>query len=356
LRPIRAVIHRQALTHNLERVKQLAPGSNIMAVLKANAYGHGLLSSAGSFSAADAYGVLEVEAAIQLREAGFGKRICLLEGLFRDEDPALLASYKLEPVIHSEWQMQQLSHYQGETPLNVWLKIDTGMHRLGFPVKEAVEVYERLVAMPFINVAVIMSHLANADDVDDDKTRIQLDILEQCLAARSPEMSLANSAAVCAWPETHLDWVRPGIMLYGSSPLLDRSAVQLELQAAMSLQTEIISIKTLKAGDAVGYGSTWICPEDMRVGTIACGYGDGYPRHAPDGTPVLVDGKTVPLVGRVSMDMVAVDLRGHNEAQVGSMAEMWGENLSIDTIARHAGTISYELMCGITARVTRVEA
>lgn len=356
MRPIRAVIHRQALTHNLERVKQLAPCSNIMAVLKANAYGHGLLLSAGSFLAADAYGVLEVEAAIQLREAGFRKRICLLEGLFHDEDPALLASYKLEPVIHSEWQMQQVSNYQGEAPLNVWLKIDTGMHRLGFSVKEAVEVYERLVAMPFINVAVIMSHLANADDVDDDKTRIQLDNLEQCLTVRPPEMSLANSAAVCAWPETHLDWVRPGIMLYGSSPLLDRSAVQLELQAAMSLQTEIISIKTLKAGDAVGYGSTWICPEDMRVGTIACGYGDGYPRHAPDGTPVLVDGKTVPLVGRVSMDMVAVDLRGHNEAQVGSMAEMWGENLSIDTIARHAGTISYELMCGITARVTRVEA
>jgi alanine racemase len=326
-----------------------------MAVLKANAYGHGLLASARSCSAADAYGVVELDAALHLREAGIDKRICLLEGLFRDDDPARLARYKLEPVIHSEWQVQLLSSYKDSVPLDVWLKIDTGMHRLGFPAEQAASIYERLTAMPNINVVAIMSHLANADDVDDDKTRQQLAILEHCHPQGQCDMSLANSAAVCAWPDTHLDWVRPGIMLYGSSPLLDRNAAQLDLQAAMSFFSEVISIQTLNAGDAVGYGSTWLCPEAMRVGIIACGYGDGYPRHAPDGTPVLVDGKTVPLVGRVSMDMIAVDLRGHDDAQVGSVVELWGENLSVDTVARHAGTISYELLCSVTARVTRVE-
>ena len=355
MRPVRAVIHHQALTHNLARAKQLAPGSNTMAVLKANAYGHGLLTSARSLSDADAYGVLELEAAVQLREAGIDKRICLLEGMFRDDDPALLARYRLEAVVHSEWQMQLLSKYNDTMPLDVWLKIDTGMHRLGFPAEDAASVYAQLTAMHKINVVAVMSHLSNADDTDDDKTRKQHALLEQCLPEAAFDMSLANSAGVCAWADTHLDWVRPGIMLYGSSPLLDRSAAQLELQPAMSFFSEVISVKALQAGDAVGYGSTWICPQDMRVGIIACGYGDGYPRHAPDGTPVLVDGKTVPLIGRVSMDMIAVDLRGHDDAQVGSVAEMWGENLSVDAVARHARTISYELLCGISARVTRVE-
>jgi len=355
LRPVQAILRREALAHNLARVRALAPASSVMAVLKANAYGHGLMFSAGALPAADAYGVLDIRDAIELREADFDKPICLLEGLFADDDPALLVRYGLQTVVHSDWQLRQLEQWDGEGVIEVWLKVETGMKRLGFEPGAVAAVYHRLEAMRGVRVRAIMSHLANADDTSDAMTTRQLAVLHDSLPKAACALSLANSAAVCGWPQTHMDWVRPGIMLYGSSPLQGTEARELDLQPVMTLQSEVIACRMLQRGDAVGYGGTWTAPEPMRIGIIACGYGDGYPRHAPNGTPVHVEGRVVPLVGRVSMDMIAVDLRGHDEAGVGSVAEMWGRNLPVDEVARHAATISYELMCGITARVRRVE-
>jgi alanine racemase len=354
LRPVRAVFDRRALAHNLSRARQMAPDARVMAILKANAYGHGLLESATALDDADAFGMLDLADAARLRSEGISKRICLLEGLFRDDDPDVLTKYDLEPVIHSHWQIEQLERIKGAAQVNVWLKMDTGMGRLGFPRDEVDTAYRRLSGMPQVKAVTLMSHLSDADDPDNSKTLTQLSRLRLSDADEVPR-SLANSAAICGWPDTHLDWVRPGIMLYGSSPLQQQDAAQLDLKAVMSLQSEIIAVKSFQRGDTVGYGSTWVCPEAMRVGIIGCGYGDGYPRHAEQGTPVFIDGRLAKLVGRVSMDMITVDLRGHDAADVGSRAEMWGAALPVDEIARQAGTISYELMCGITARVARVE-
>jgi alanine racemase len=355
-RPIRAILDRAALRHNLQRVRQLAPDARIMAVLKADAYGHGLQASAHALQEADAFGLLDVQDAISLRQQGYPQRLCLLEGFFNADEIAACARYELEPVIHAYWQLRALAECRVEKPLDVWLKIDTGMHRLGFDAGDAATVLEQLRAMPQVGRITLMSHLANADNVSDDTTSRQLARLLSVPATDDEALSLANSAAVCAWPATHLNWVRPGIMLYGSSPLDDRDAAALELQPVMMLESELIAVRRLRRGDPVGYGGTWTCPEDMPVGVVACGYGDGYPRHAPNGTPVMVAGQRTALVGRVSMDMIAVDLRNVAGADVGSPVELWGRALSIDEVARHAQTIAYELLCGITKRVPRLEA
>lgn len=355
-RPVHANIDLDALRHNLAQVHRAAPGAKVMAIVKADAYGHNLLKTCFALALADGFGLLDIADAISLREAGFSQPISLLEGFFNRDELDLIAEHQLEPVIHSSWQLDQLQDFESKQNFSAWLKIDTGMNRLGFSPVELEGVLHRLSTMRCIDKVRVMSHLANADTPTSRKTQQQLaQFLTATDMANPPPRSIANSAAILSSPDCHLDWVRPGIMLYGSSPLAASSAGDLNLKPVMSLRSEIISIKSLKKGDSVGYGSTWTCPEDMRVAVVACGYGDGYPRHAPSGTPISVAGKLTMLVGRVSMDMITVDLRGIDDAEVGSPVELWGNEVPIDSIAEQAGTISYELLCGVTARVTRQE-
>jgi len=351
MRPAQARINLQALQHNFSRVRALAPDSKIMAIIKANAYGHGLVPVAQALRGRDAFGVACLEEAISLREAGFDRRIVLLEGLFGADDLALIHGYRLDVVIHHVSQVEMLEQDRLAGPLDVWLKIDTGMHRLGFAPDQVAAVSKRLERLPQPGCVRYMSHFACADEPDNPATQIQLDRFEEACAGFRGERSLANSAAVLAWPASHCDWVRPGIMLYGSSPLPGRTAQDLGLQPVMTLATRLIAVKPCNTGAAIGYGGDWTCPEDMPVGVAAMGYGDGYPRHAAAGMPVLVSGKRCALIGRVSMDMICIDLRTQPDAKVGDEVILWGEGLPVDEVAQQAGTISYELLCGVGSRV-----
>jgi alanine racemase len=256
-------------------------------------------------------------------------------------------------VIHQPSQWQSLKTFRPSTAIPVWLKLDTGMHRLGLSPEQLGSLYAEMSAHPSVRVEGFMSHLANADDSNDQFTRYQLaDFRDHCGEFGLP-LSLANSAAICAWPDTHLDWVRPGLMLYGASPLAGRNAAQLGLRPVMRLVSELMAVRQLAVGDPVGYGGSWVCPEAMPVGIVACGYGDGYPRHAVNGTSVSVGGQRVPLVGRVSMDMLAVDLRQCPHAVPGTPVELWGLEPEVNTVATQAGTVGYELLCAVSARVPR---
>jgi len=354
-RPARARLDPQALRHNLHLVRRHAPSSKVMAVVKANAYGHGLLWAARCLESADAFAVASVEEAVPLREANYHQPICLLEGVFTADDVASLDRHRLDPVIHHSTQLDLLEQGGCQGPLTVWLKIDTGMHRLGFAPADLSSVLDRLRKVKCIGDIRLMSHLANADHRDDPGTRRQLEAFLSASKVHALPRSLANSAGVLGWPDSHFDWVRPGIMLYGSSPLAGSTAESLGLKPVMTLETRLIAVQSHRQGESIGYGGDYTCPVDMPVGVAAIGYGDGYPRHAPAGTPVLVNGQTVPLIGRVSMDMVTLDLRNQPKARVGDPITLWGEGLPIDTIAAKAGTISYELMCHVTERIPRVE-
>lgn len=350
-RPARARIDLQALRHNFSRVRQAAPDSRVMAIIKANAYGHGTVEVARALPDAAAFGVACMEEAIALREAGFDRRIVLLEGLFAADDLGLINAYRLDVVVHHDSQIELLERGHPGRPIDVWLKIDTGMNRLGFVPDSAVAVSERLAGIHGIGTVRLMTHFACADDLSSDYTRKQLLRFEETSAQLPGERSLANSAGVLGWPESHADWVRPGVMLYGSSPLLGKRAAELDLRPVMTLTTRLIAVNPRRRGDPVGYSGDWVCPADTRIGVAAIGYGDGYPRHAPSGMPVLLNGKRVPLAGRVSMDMICLDLATQPEAQVGDEVVLWGEGLPIDEVAAGAGTISYELFCGVGRRV-----
>ena len=322
------------------------------AAVKADGYGHGLVRVARALIDADAFAVAAIGEAQMLRRAGIQQRILLLEGVFEAAELPRCARQGLNIAIHHPEQVRMLETTRLDRPLRVWLKIDTGMHRLGLEPDAAPAIFRRLLDCPSVAPAIgLMSHLARADERDCDATRQQLQVFERAVTDLPGPRSLANSAGILGWPDTHFDWVRPGIMLYGASPFVDRLAVDEDLRPVMTFQTRLISIKRLRQGDPVGYGGTWTCPEDMDVGVAAVGYGDGYPRHAPSGTPVLVNGREAALIGRVSMDMITVDLRQHPEAQMGDPVVLWGEGLPVERIARAAGTISYTLLCGITARV-----
>lgn len=332
-----------ALQHNLQRVKDFAPTSKIIAVIKANAYGHGMLTAAASLQAADAFAVAMSEEALQLRAAGVAKPLLVLQGFQRAEELAQYAEQKIDAVVHHESQLALLEGYRG-APLNIWLKLDTGMHRLGFTVADAAVVMARLQACAGVAEIRLLSHFANADDVNNKLNISQIESLIKVNNSFNLEASLANSAAICGLPQSHMQWLRPGIMLYGSSPLLDRSATQLQLQPVMHFTAPVVSVKQLRVGDAVGYGSTWLCQHDTRVAYVAVGYGDGYPRHAAAGTSVQLNGRRCGLIGRVSMDSICVEI-GDLEVAVGDSAELWGESISIDEVAACASTIAYELMC-----------
>ncbi|MDH3514816.1 MAG: alanine racemase [Gammaproteobacteria bacterium] len=356
-RPARALLDTGALKHNLQQVRRHASSSRVMAVVKANGYGHGLAWVARTLGdSADAFGVSSVDEGLQLREAGVTRPICLLEGFFSADELPLLSRERLEPVIHHVGQVETLATASKELRLSVWLKVDTGMHRLGFPPATAPEVLKKLRAVPSVTNVRLMSHFARAEFPEDPATQKQIDDFLGLGSSRGMERSLANSAGILSWPASHLDWVRPGIMLYGISPLMERDAASLDLRPVMTLETALIAVQARKKGDPVGYGGDWRCPEDMPVGVAAIGYGDGYPRHAPPGTPVLVNGRRVTTVGRVSMDMITLDLRSQPQAKVGDPVVLWGKGLPVEEVAESAGTISYELLCHVTERIPRVAA
>lgn len=354
-RPLRAFVDASALAHNLRRVREAAPGRRVIAIVKADAYGHGLLAAADALAGADAFGVAALEEALRLRAHGVRVPLVLLEGFFEVGELEAIAHHGVDVAIHHPWQVEALESVRLEAPVRVWVKLDTGMLRLGFAPGQARAVCDRLQASPNVASPVrFMTHLAAADDPAGPGTPRQLARLGAALSGLEAEASVANSAGVLAWPESHVQWVRPGIMLYGASPFPGRVGAQDGLRPVMTLETRLIAVSRAVAGEAVGYSGTWVCPEDMPLGVAAVGYGDGYPRHAPSGTPVLVNGVRVPLVGRVSMDMVTLDLRPVPDARSGDRVILWGEGLPVEEVAAAAGTISYQLLCGLTTRVPRV--
>lgn len=344
-----------ALRHNLKTLRQVAPGSRVMAAIKANGYGHGLERVARTLSDVDGLGVACLEEAVMLREAGISTPITLLEGFFHADELPLICQHNLELVIHHVHQIEVLAQQTLSAPLRVWLKVDSGMHRLGISAGEVGVQWQRLAQIASVELIGLMTHLANADDLSDAATERQLALFSEACNDLPGKRTIANSAGILGWPASHADWNRPGITLYGVSPFINGRAEQHGLRPVMTLRSELIAVNQLKQGDAVGYGGSWCCPEDMAVGIVAVGYGDGYPRHAVPGTPVLLNGKRVPLVGRVSMDMIAVDLRDQPEAQIGDQVVLWGEGLPVEEVAEYAATIPYELLCGVTGRVRIVE-
>ena len=355
-RPIRASFRRSALRHNLVVARRHAPRSRVWAVVKADAYGHGLLRAAQSLDEADGCALLDLNDAVRLRESGIARPILLLEGIFQPADLELADRFRLALVLHDFEQLVMLEHARLSAPVAVWLKVNSGLNRLGFAGTQVRAAYERLQASGKAVIS-LMTHFADADGAAG--VAAQMARFAEWTAGIKSEVSLANSAALLRYPESHADWVRPGIMLYGCSPFADASAAALELQPVMTLASEIIAVQELKPGDRVGYGGIFEARRPMRIGVVACGYADGYPRHAPgardQGAPVLVAGRRTRIVGRVSMDMLCADLSDLPQAGVGSPVILWGEGLSADEVAASAGTVNYELLCALAARVPQVE-
>lgn len=353
-RPIRATISAGALARNLERARDAAGATRVWAVIKANAYGHGLVRAAAALAAAHGYALLDVEEAIRLRLAGVKKPLLLLEGFFQAQDVPLLAEYALTPVIHATEQLEILKKTHPAGPIDVYLKVNSGMNRLGFGSAGGVGAAWRVLKEhPRVREVTLMTHFADADGPSG--VRGQLERFGELVAGLEAPRSLANSAALLRYPEARADWARPGIMLYGCSPFADQSAAALGLEPAMTLASQLIGVQTLKAGERLGYGLSFEAAAPMRIGVVACGYADGYPRHAPSGAPVLVDGRRTRIVGRVSMDMICVDLTDMPRAGVGAPVTLWGEGLSADEVAAAAGTLSYELLCALAPRVPVTE-
>ena len=352
-RPIQAHIDLSALENNLQ-VARRATSARIMSVVKANGYGHGLLRAAEALAATDGFALLDIQDAVQLREAGYRQPILLLEGFFGVEDLPVIAEYDLASVIHNAEQVAMLGNYPGRRKFDVWLKVNSGMNRLGFAPQQVAQIMEQLRRHRAVRDITLMTHFANADEASGVAEPLAL--FNDVAAPHRVARSLANSAALLRYPATHGDWVRPGIMLYGASPFPPSdeqcvSAQQLGLKPAMTLTSRIIATQQLRAGDAVGYGAQFRAEHNMRIGVVACGYADGYPRHAPNGTPILVDGQRCQTAGRVAMDMLYVDLSASPQADVGSPVVLWGKGLPVEDVAHAAGTVSYELMCALNRRV-----
>lgn len=356
-RPIRAVIDRDALRHNHGVARRQAGAARLWSVVKANAYGHGLERAVDALQPiADGFALIELERAVTLRTAGVALPILLLEGFYAREELPAFITHRLIPVIHRLEQVRQLAAADWPGDLPVYLKLDSGMHRLGLDAAGLAEARTLLAGK--VRELVLMTHFADADGPHG--VAWQLEHFNAMTVNSSMPRSLANSAALLRFPEAMQhrpdDWARPGIMLYGGSPFADRSAAELDLQPVMTLYSEIIAVQALAAGESVGYGCSFSADRDMRVGVVACGYADGYPRHAPTGTPVLVAGQRSRLLGRVSMDKLCVDLTGLSEkVGVGETVTLWGEGLPADEVATAAGTISYELFCALAQRVPVVE-
>lgn len=353
MRPIQARISTGAMAHNLRVARSRAGGARVFAVVKANAYGHGLSRARRALAAADGFAVLTLEEAANLRQMGVGQPILLLEGLFGADEIAACAELDLWPVLHHDAHLDWLEQHPPARPLHVFLKFDSGMHRLGLPLAGHAAILARARSLPGVASITLMTHFAQADEAAGVEWQLQPFLRE--LDRYDLPWSSANSAALLRHPETRGAWVRPGLMLYGASPFPELTAAELGLRPAMTLQSEIISVQMLQAGEGVGYGQLFRADRAMRVGVVACGYADGYPRHAPTGTPVLVNGHRSWTLGRVSMDMLCVDLSDCGDAGIGSPVVLWGEGLPVDAVAAAAGTTSYELLCALAARVPVTE-
>lgn len=342
-----------ALRNNFARVRELAPNSKILSVVKANGYGHGAKWVAQTLSSSDGFGVAHIEEAKELRESGITQPIILLEGVFDQEELKLAIELKCDLVVHQLEQIELLERLQFDESFAVWLKINTGMNRLGFAIAEVDNSWQRLQACSSVKAVHLMTHFACADTAEAPLNDKQWNAFKPFIDQYEAVASAANSAATVQLPHAQLDWVRPGIMLYGSSPVEGKTAQALGLQPVMNFNARVIALQSVAAGESVGYVARWTAENDSLIAVISVGYGDGYPCHAPEGTPVLVAGQSVPLVGRVSMDMITVDVSHLPQVSVGDKVELWGDNLSVDEVASAVGTIGYELLCKVTERVRR---
>lgn len=356
-RPLCARIHLDAIRHNYRLAKSHTPHARALAVVKANAYGHGAVAVARALAAeADGFAVACVEEALELRESGIRGRLVLLEGVFSPDELALVDQAALALVVHNHTQLAWLLAAAPSRPLEVWIKLDTGMHRVGFAPSEFPAVNAQLAACPHIGARVAMTHFARADETAHPYTATQLATFEHAVSGVQIGRSLANSAAVLAWPAAQGDWTRPGIMLYGVSPFVtgDPHAATPALRPAMTLESAVIAVRELAAGEPVGYGGRFVCTRPTRVGVVAIGYADGYPRHARDGTPIAVNGQLTRLIGRVSMDMITVDLTDCGAVQLGDPVELWGQTVAARAVAEASDTIAYHLFTGLGRRVPRL--
>lgn len=347
MRPARALIDLQALRHNYRLARQLS-GARALAVIKADAYGHGALRCALALEPeADGFAVACIEEALALREVGIKAPVLLLEGFFEASELELIVQHDLWCVVHSLWQLEAIEKASLARPIQVWLKMDTGMHRVGLHPRDYQAAYQRLQASGKVAKIVLMSHFARADELDSNASNEQVAVFDAARQGLKAETSLRNSPAVLGWPQVPSDWVRPGIMLYGATPFDTDQAEAARLQPVMTLESKVISVRELPAGEPVGYGARFVSPRPTRVGVVAMGYADGYPRHAPTGTPVLVAGKRAQLIGRVSMDMLCIDLTDVPEAGFGSSVELWGKRVLASDVASQAGTIPYQIFCNL---------
>ena len=347
MRPARALIDLQALRHNYQLAREVT-GAKALAVIKADAYGHGAVRCAQALEAdADGFAVACIEEALELRAAGIHAPVLLLEGFFEADELPLIVEHDFWCVVHSLWQLEAIEQAKLAKPIHVWLKLDTGMHRVGLHPSDYKTAYQRLQASGKVAKIVLMSHFARADELDCLRSVEQVAVF---LAARddlSADVSLRNSPAILGWPSVPSDWVRPGLMLYGASPFEEAQAHAARLQPVMTLESKVIAVRELPAGEPVGYGAKFVTPKPMRIGVVAMGYADGYPRHAPTGTPVWVAGQRSQLLGRVSMDMLCIDLTDVPQASLGSTVELWGKNILASEVATKAETIPYQIFCNL---------
>lgn len=353
MRPARALIDLEALRHNYRLAREIS-GARALAVVKADAYGHGATRCAAALEGeADGFAVACIEEALELRYAGIRKPILLLEGFFEESELGLIDQHQLWCVVHATWQVEAIERARPARPLQVWLKLDSGMHRVGLHPAEYRDAHARLLASGKVEKIVLMSHFARADELDCPRSEEQVALFEQARAGLQAEVSLRNSPAILGWPTIASDWVRPGIMLYGATPFEQDQAEAARLRPVMTLESKIISVRELPAGEPVGYGARFVAERPTRVGVVAMGYADGYPRHAATGTPIMVDGQMTRLIGRVSMDMLTVDLTDLPGAGLGSRVELWGRNVSASAVAYGCGSIPYQLFCNLK-RVPRL--
>ena len=353
MRPAQALIDLAALRHNYQLARQCS-GGKALAVVKADAYGHGAVICAQALQAeADGFAVACIEEALELRAAGITQPILLLEGFFEASELALIDQHQLWCVVHSFWQLDAIEQARLNRPLQVWLKLDSGMHRVGLFPEQYQAAYQRLQASGKVDKVVLMSHFARADELDCARTEEQLAVFNTAREGLQAEVSLRNSPAILGWPQVPSDWVRPGIMLYGATPFEQTQALAAQLKPVMTLQSKIIGVRELPVGEPVGYAARFVAERPTRVGVVAMGYADGYPRHAPTGTPVAVDGQLTRIIGRVSMDMLTVDLTDLPQTGLGSRVELWGAQVLASDVAAQAQTIPYQIFCNLR-RVPRL--
>lgn len=352
-RPTRLVVEPSALLHNLTQIRRFAPGKKIVTMVKANAYGCGLHAVIPVLEGqVDAFGVACIEEALAIRKMGSRTHCILFQGVFSPDEFKIVSQYQLGCVLHQPHQLQWLLHTPLDSPIKIWVKVNTGMHRLGFKPHELQDVMNALQGCPWVDKDIgLMTHLASADEPQRPDNVQQISVFERISVAGFSQRSIANSAAIISFPQTHADLVRPGIMLYGVSPFADKTATDLGLIPVMRFVSAISAVYDNPPGAQVGYSGTWSSEKPSRVGIVAAGYGDGYPRHIAANTPVWVQGREVVIVGRVSMDMLAVDLTEHPDVQPGALVELWGTHILVERIATASGTIAYELLCQISERV-----